>query len=271
MGTPPSDAPAEARQQAPARSLVPPASRAAGVERFDDAIVVTRARAWIGLGACLALLAGVVLWAAVATVNRTVTGSGVLLINGTITRVGSPATGTLVSWVREPGRLIRPSQVLGWVETRSGRRVAVRAPVAGRILDLEVGPGASVTNRQGLASLSAAHGPVGVYAFFPPSSAQLVALGMRAIVAFPTGETAHGRVTLVGRLPLSRGQIASAIGSPALARMVAPDGAVTVAVTPARFSVTPARFSAAHSQAGPGDVASVTVIVGSSHPISYVF
>lgn len=266
MSMPPSQAqgsPAAGRER-PGRSLVPRRPRRAGVERFDDAIVVTRAQAWIGLLACLGLLGAVVVWACAATVNRTVTGSGVLLIKGTITRVASPAAGTLISWVAGPNQPLRESQPVGWVETPAHRRVAVTAPISGKVLDLEVGPGAEVLAGQDVASVTPVSGPVAVYTFLPPSSAQLVRLGMRADVSFPTGQAVRGRVTLVGNLPLTEHQVANAIGSPELAGMLAPNGAVTVAVTPDNFPAERAQAVAAH-------VASVSIIVSGEHPIGYIF
>ena len=41
------------------QSVVPPPPRHTGSDRFDDAIEVTRTRAWIGLVCCLLLVLGV--------------------------------------------------------------------------------------------------------------------------------------------------------------------------------------------------------------------
>lgn len=267
MAGPTSRAPEKpARQPAvPSRSLVPEPPRQAGVDRFDDAIVVTRARAWIGLAACLVLLAGVVIWAATAIVNRTVTGSGVTLVNGTITRLASPVSGTVVEWRTDAGRLVRASQVIGFVETGSHQRVPLVAPVSGRVLNLEVGVGATVGHGQVLSSLTAARGPLVILAFLKPSDAQLVGVGMRALLAFPGGQTLNGRVSHVGALPVTREEVANAIGSPALADLVAPGGSVV------SLTVIPAAPSTGQGPADAGDVTSVTVIVGSAHPINYVF
>ena len=267
MGTPPSQAPpGAAGQQAPERELAPRPPRQAGVERFDDAIAVTRARAWIGLAACLALVIGVVVWAATATVNRTVTGPGTLLVNGTISEAKSPVSGTFVWWLPLPGFMVRESQVMAWVVTPAHRQVPLRAPISGQLLSIGVGPGASVTTGQVLASVTAVRGPTLLFTFLPPSNAQLVAAGMRALVTFPGGQTMDGTVAEVQKLPVTRDQVAATIGSQALAGLVAPHGAVIV------VGIAPTgKVSAARSHAHVGDLGSATIIVGSSHPISYVF
>ena len=249
----------------PPRSLVPEPPRQAGVDRFDDAIVVTRTRAWIGLAACLALLIGVIVWATTATVNHTVTGSGVALVNGTITRVESPVAGTVVEWRTDANQLVRASQVLGWVETGNHRRVPLVTPISGRVLNLEVGVGATVVKGQPMSSITAVRGPLVILAFLKPADAQLVFQGMRALLSFPGGQAFPGQVVHVGALPITRQEVASGIGSPALADIVAPSGSV-VAIT-----VAPTGLKAGGGTADAGDVTSVTVIVGSTHPINYVF
>jgi biotin carboxyl carrier protein len=266
MATPPSKS-AGTLQQEPeqARSLVPAPPRQAGVDRFDDAIVVTRTRAWIGLAACLALVAGVVVWAAAATVSKTVTGSGVVLVNGTITEIESPVSGTVVSWLVAGNANVRDGEVLGWVQTSAGQRVPVRVPVAGKMLIVIIGVGASVAKGQTLASLTATHGELAVASFLKPADGELVGPHMRAIVNLPDGAVIHGTVTDVGQLPLTTGEVANIIGSPALAQLVKPAGA-TIALL-----IFPEDEQAAKRMANAGDVATVTVIVGSSHPIQYIF
>ncbi len=268
MATPPSQAGGTVQQEPEpeqARSLVPAPPRQAGVDRFDDAIVVTRTRAWIGLAACLALVAGVVIWAAAANVSRTVGGSGVVLVNGTITEIETPATGTVVSWLVSANENVRAGEVLGWVETSANQRVPVRAPIAGKMLIVIIGEGASVAKGQTLASLTATRGPLAVASFLKPVDGELVGPGMRAIVTLPDGGTIESAVIGVGQLPLTTAEVANIIGSPALAQLVKPAGA-TIALL-----ILPKDEKTAKRLANAGDVVSVTVIVGHSHPIQYIF
>jgi hypothetical protein len=63
---------ADAAESERSRDLTPVPPRQTGVDRFDEAIVVTRTRAWIGLAAALAMVVVVVVWALTAQVESTV-------------------------------------------------------------------------------------------------------------------------------------------------------------------------------------------------------
>lgn len=256
--------------QAPPRpaapgALIPRAQRQAGLDRFDEAIVVTRTRAWIGLLACLVLLAGVVLWSLTATINKTVTGNGVALVNGTISRATSPATGTIVSLQVGAGQLVKAAQPIGTVQTPSGQRVAVKAPITGKALNVTAGAGASVIKGQTLASLSAVHGPRVLVAMLNPAQAQAVASQDPVSISLPQGGTLKGVVSHVGELPLTRQEVADVIGSPAVASSVA----AGYPVTP--VTIYPTDQARAARLLGAGNVAVATIIVGTAHPIDYVF
>ena len=250
-------------REGPDRSLVPAAPRQAGVERFDDAIVVTRARAWIGLVACLVLVAGVVVWAMVANINRTVTTQGVGLVNGPLTRLLSPASGTFQSWTLPQGSTVRDGQVVGWIETPGHQRIPLTAPLDGKVLLHQVGPGAQVPQGEVLGSFSQVSGQFVVIAFLPVEQSQLITAGDEVVLSTVDGQTGPGRVETVDPLPLVKNEIADAIGSQALADLVAPNSpAVAVSI----FTTPPTK-----RLGDPGEVVSVTVIVGHLHPISYVF
>jgi hypothetical protein len=251
------------RQEEPGSSLVPAPPRQAGVERFDDAIVVTRARAWIGLAACLALVLGVVVWSMVATINRTVTAQGIGLVNGPLSRLLSPAAGTFLSWTSSQGSAVKKGQVVAWIETTQGRRIALPAPVSGEVLLHQVGSGGQLYQGQVLGSFSQVSGQYVVIAFLPVVQSQLVAAGDRVVLSTTEGQSGPGQVVTVDPLPLVKSEIADALGSQALADLVAP-GSPGVAIS--IFTTPPTK-----RLSQPGEVLSVTIIVGSSHPINYVF
>jgi hypothetical protein len=248
----------------PPRRLAPQPPRQAGVDRFDDAIVVTRTRAWIGLAACLALVAGVVVWATTTTVDTTVKAPGIALVNGTISSVVSPASGTIVALSVGADEPVRARQVIGRISRPNNKTAPLVAPISGRILSLEASVGSTVHDGEAIANLTAEHGSLVVRMFVKPSQAEQASTGTLAILTLPTGQTVQGHVTHVGQLPLTETEVADAIGSPALAAIVASgNGFIAVTVTPMN--------NAAARQLGSGDVASVSLIVGSQHPISYVF
>ena len=249
-----------------AQRLAPPAPRQAGVDRFDEAIVVTRTRAWIGLAACLALVAGVVVWATTATVDRTVEGRGVALINGTLTRILSPATGTITSLTVAIGDNVEPGQRIGEVLGPDSEKVPIVAPIGGRVFHLPEGVGSTLLSGELVVSLSATSGPLVVTMFVAPEEAQQVDDGTRARMSFPGGGTVDGEVSYVGQVPLTENQAANAIGSAPIATILAGDGAIEIDVEVDALSPDEDRVPVDIA-----DFAEVTLIVGSQHPIDYVF
>lgn len=246
------------------RRLAPPPTRQAGVDRFDEAIVVTRTRAWIGLAACLALVLGVIVWATITQVDRTLKGNGVALIDGTLTPVLSPATGTIVSLSVGVSDVVEPSEVIGEISTPADERVPIRAPIGGRVLSLSEKVGSTLRAEETVVTLGATEGPVVVKLFLPPAEAQQLDPGMPAKVSLPQGETLDGEVSAIGVVPMTMDDVAEAIGSQALAPLVASsDGVIEVNVTLSSDEDT--------SQLTGADVAEVTLIVGSQRPIEYVF
>lgn len=246
-----------------ARGLIPERPRQAGAERFDDAIVVTRTRAWIGLAACLALVVGVVVWATTTSVDTTIKAPGVALINGTLAQVSSPAAGTVSSLDVSAGLRVGAGQIIGSIQPQANANtVPIYAPVAGQIVSVVPGIGSSVGQGDLVASLAQNDGPQVVRMFLSPSQAQQLRPGMRTLLSFPGMDSVTGRVSDVGNLPITREGLVSILGSPALVALLVPVGsAVPVTVQPAgRHSTTFDGF----------DIAQATVIVGTRHPIDYV-
>jgi biotin carboxyl carrier protein len=261
----PTGSPTQAPTKPPPRQLAPQPPRQAGVDRFDDAIVVTRTRAWIGLAACLALVVGVVVWATTTTVETTVKAPGVALVNGTISNVVSPASGTIISLSVSADDPVRAKEVIGRIADSgpSNATAALVAPISGRILSLQASVGSTVHDGEAVANLTAEHGPLVIRMFVQPAEAQQASRGTSAILTLPSGGTVPGHVTHVGQLPLTEQEIAEAIGSQALASLVASgNGLIAVTVTPGGGQAR---------QLDSGDVVSVSLIVGSQHPISYIF
>jgi hypothetical protein len=246
-----------------ARGLIPERPRQAGAERFDDAIVVTRTRAWIGLAACLALVVGVVLWATTTSVDTTIKAPGVALTNGTLAQVRSPAAGTVSSLDASAGLRVEAGQIIGSIQPQANvNTVPFYAPVAGQILSVVPGVGSSVGQGDLIASLAQNVGPQVVRMFLSPSQAQQLRPGMRTLLSFPGMGSVTGRVSDVGNLPITREGLVTILGTPALVGLLVPGGsAVPVTVQP--LGPRPTTFDGF-------DIAQATVIVGTRHPIDYV-
>jgi biotin carboxyl carrier protein len=250
----------------PQQSLLPPAPRHTGSDRFDGAIEVTRTRAWIGLVCCLLLVLGVVVWAVTAKVGVTVKGPGVALVNGAIATAPSPVTGTLQSVGVNIDDSVQPGQTLGTVTDAQNQPSPLVAPVGGHVLNVAGDVGSTVHAGEDVISIAQTNGPLLIKLFVTPTQAEAVETGDEAVLSFPEQPETHGKVTAIGSLPLTKDQVADSIGSPALADHLVHSGAVvSITVTPNE----PAPGSpAAHVDSG--DVAGVTLIVGTKRPIEYV-
>lgn len=248
-------------------NLIPEPTSSSAVATVDQAVVITRPRAWIGLAACLALLVGVVVWAAVARVGKTITTPGVVLVNGAVVAVESPVTGTIENLYVSAGDFVSTDQTIGTVRDQNGHVQDLLAATSGTVLNLPDFVGSRVHAGQDVGSLAQSSGPLQVRTFLSPSQSQEIKVGTRAIISVSGQPTVRGRVSDIGNLPLTPGQAADAIGSTALASiLVRGGGVVSVVVTPLTSDL---RSTGANLSSG--DVGNVSLIVGDQHPISYVF
>lgn len=251
-------------QKESARGLIPGRPRQSGAERFDDAIVVTRTRAWIGLAACLALVVGVIVWATTASVDTTIKAPAVALPSGALAQVRSPAAGTVTSLDVTAGLRVESGQVIGSIQPEvNSNTIPLYAPVGGQILSVIPEVGSSVHQGDLVASLAQNLGPEEVRMFLSPSQAQQLRPGTRTLLSFPGERSVTGRVSQVGNLPITGEDLVSILGSSALVGLLVPSGsAVPVTVVPLEQQT--AKFDGF-------DIAQATVIVGTHHPIDYVF
>ena len=251
-------------QREPAPGLIPGRPRQAGTDRFDDAIVVTHTRAWIGLAACLALVVGVVVWATTTSVDTTIKAPAVVLTNGALSQVRSPAAGTVTSLDVSVGEHVQANQIIGAVQPQPGSNtVPLTTSVAGQVVSVVPAVGGSVHQGDLMASLSQDMGPLEVRMFLSPSQAQQLRPGMTTLLSFPGESNATGRVSDVGNLPITREELVSIVGSAALVQLLV-QGSSAVPVTVQPIGPPAGRFDGF-------DYAQATVIVGSRHPIDYVF
>ena len=247
-------------------TLAPTPPRESGGDRFDDAIVVTRTRAWIGLASCLVLILGVIVWAVTTEVGVTVKGPAVELVNGAIATVPSPASGTVQVMNVKVDDEVQASQVIGTVADSQNQVSSLVAPVGGRILNVAADVGATVRTGADVVSIAQTNGPLLIRMFVTPAQAQEADLHTEAILNFPEQPEIRGRVSDIGTLPLTDDQVADSIGSPALANLLVRSGAVVnITVTPADPASGPK-----HADIDSGDIGTVTLIVGTKRPIDYV-
>jgi hypothetical protein len=161
---------------------------------------------------------------------------------------------------------VQQGQVVGRVTDAQNQPFPLVAPVGGHVLNVAGDVGSTVHAGEDFISIAQTVGPLLVKLFVTPTQAEQVELGDEAVLTFPEQPEAHGKVTAIGSLPLTKDQVADSIGSPALADHLVKSGAVvSITVTPnAPTAGSPG------AKVDSGDVAGVTLIVGTKRPIEYI-
>lgn len=255
----------DAAESERSRNLAPSPPRQSGIDRFDEAIVVTRTRAWIGLLAALAMVAGVIVWASLARVDQTVESNGVALVNGSFTEIHNPADGVVTRTDVAVGGMVTMGQTVGAVTEANGVAVPIVSRVDGQVVRVNA-VGAHAYRERIFALIAQTNGPVVVRTFLPTASALKVRDGTPVNMNFTDEGNIEGTVTEVGHIPLTAEEVSDSLGAPseALAQVVgATDGeAISVVVTP-----THTWSSGFHGI----DYGSLIFIYGHRHPINFVF
>lgn len=243
--------------------LAPEPPRQAGVERFDEAIVVTRARAWVGLVACLILVVGLIVWAATATVESTIESPGVALEHGAIAIVRAAESGTISQLRVRVGEHVAATEVLADMVADDGTTLEIRAPIAGRVLSVS-DAASPVARGDDAFTLVPESGRDVVRTLVTSTEAQVINSGTRVILRFPGAPEFEGRVSSVGAFPLPTNQVVDDIGGEPIAAEALRKDARD------RVDITISGLDGARFPLPSGDIGQVTFIIGSRHPIDYV-
>ena len=245
-------------------NLAPRPPKHSGVDRFDEATTTTPVRAWVGLGACLLLVLGVVVWSLTARIHLTVEGQAVALVNGSVSRVVMPADGTVTEILVEEGDIVAAGDTLVTAEGIDGAELALTAPIDGRVISSPERVGLHLPLDEPVLTLEATEGERQLRMFIAPADAEQVEVGTPAVISFPGQGPVPGRVASVGGLPLTHEEIERDLGSAALARMLTDLEAgldvVVVADDPADLP----------DGEGLGRFATVTLVLDSVPPIQFV-
>ncbi len=252
--------------------LVPPRPARAGVDRVDDMIVVTRARAWIGLAIVVLLVAGLVVWALFAQVRITETAKAVALRNGAFSAVTSPVDGT-VTEIRAPvSTKVSKGSVVAVVTNTDGTSTALVSPSDGVVLSIRLGVGSVVRTGDVVVRIEQ-DGPIRIRLFPSLPTAEQIAVGDEALVQFDafgaTGPSVTGEVVSIDPVPMTRADVAASLGDAALADFVVSGGAV-VDVEIRVDEDELAKLAPDAGQFRGAVTATVTLILGSEHPIDFV-
>lgn len=210
-------------------------------------------RFWPTLLFLVALLAFIVLFCVFFTYPEKVHGKGLLLVKGEIRQVISPAQGTISSWRKEEGDVIRRGETVAFLieHAHPDREKAIIAHVDGIIAEIIAYPDAQVQQGQALAVVTN-HGDMKkdleAVSFVSSLEGKKIAVGMKVLLdPSITHPYLHGyligEVKRVGKLPMSKEAIYSILKIPSLAhyiesQLVAEPFMVMVALKPDKDHVT---------------------------------
>ena len=253
--------------------------RLSSPEDLDRLVRVTKPGTWIALAGLLLVVAGVLLWATLATVTTTVSGLGYVLPEGGLDEASTARAGIVERLEVAPGQFVRTGDLIAALKSRDGAEYRITAPADGQVGEVLRNVGDFVPEGGEVAILVPLRRPV-VEAFLPTDNAKEARLGDEVWVAPTTADVsefgyARGRVASIGQIPISDAGIDSVLENPARLSRVAELGPVIRVVVELVPATTASGLSWTASQGPPdrvtiGSRAEVKVVTGRRAPIDYV-
>jgi hypothetical protein len=255
--------------------------RISSPEQLDRLVQVTSPRRWIGLGALLVVVAGAIVWSAVATVPTTLSGPGFLLPLGGLREVQAPASGIVTQLDLAVGQHIVAGQSVGSLSGAGGASVTVRAPETGVVSESDTVRNAFVQAGDRLGLVEPIGWPLVLYSYVPANVAAGLAPGTPVHVTFGAGigatyGYAKGHVQSVGQFPVTPERLAFILQDSSVISQVQTLGASNEVVIELDQSArTPSGLEWGSGLGPPsrlpaGLPAKVEFVVGSHHPIDNV-
>ncbi len=263
-------APAMFRPQARARG---PAS-----ERLDERVRIVPPHWWLALVAALAVIAAGAAWAFLGSVQREVSGVGIITGAPHSYSIAAAEPGVLISDPPALGTRVHAGQVVARVRGADGSVELVRAPISGRTGCNCTVRGEPVAPGQQLELVLPSGAPV-AYLFLDEAQGERVSVGMPVKLA-PDGTTPQddglleGRVTRVLPYPVDADRVELVSGQPHLTeQFLGGEARIEVDVTLARDAGTSSglRWTNGRGPRGPlgaGTVTEGSVQIASERPIS---
>jgi hypothetical protein len=208
-------------------------------ERLDELMQVTTPKGWLGMLAMWAVLLVVLLWSIFGSLPTVVTGQGILIRDGSILGVESPASGQVFDLFVNVGDQVQQDQVVARVvqqgdASREGgttsRTVFVTSQYAGRVLELRVNRGSVIQAGTALLSVEVPGRTLEAILYLSPLDGKNVQTGMQVQIApAPVRPEEYGRllgrVTSVGDLPATAPAMRRVLGSDELVKTMSANGA----------------------------------------------
>jgi pyruvate/2-oxoglutarate dehydrogenase complex dihydrolipoamide acyltransferase (E2) component len=227
-------------------------------ERLDELMEVTTPRGWLGMAALWATLGAAVAWGFLGSIPTIVSGQGILIRDGSVVTVESPAAGQVMDLFVNVGDPIREEQVVARVVQQgdasrdggtSGRTIYVTSPYAGRVQELRLSRGGVIQAGAALLSVEVSGRALEAILYLSPLDGKKVHPGMTvqlspAPVKQEEWGRMLGRVVSVGDFPATAPAMKRVLGSDELVKTMSSQGApIEIHVELARSATTSSGYA----------------------------
>ncbi len=256
----------------------------ASPEQLDQLLELTTPKEWVALIGLGSLLMIGILWSIFGSISSTVTAQGVLTRAGGLNPVESPVSGRIRDIQVKAGDQITDGQVVAGVEQDSeGTNVTknVTSLVPGRVLTVMAAKGGVVSPGVPLLLVEPTNKKLEFVTYLPLGKASDIRPGMKARIAFSTGEkeegnTIPGVVRSVASYPATHEEMKRMLGTDDLVKVFPTSGSlieIVVEPIPGSTMVNGHKpdFTNPLVDLAAGAHGSVTIILSEQSPISQMF
>ncbi|MCX4807802.1 HlyD family efflux transporter periplasmic adaptor subunit [Streptomyces sp. NBC_01214] len=242
-------------------------------EELDLPVRLARPQGRLVLAVTVAVMAAAAYWAFTGTVSSKLSASGILTRAEGSYVLQTPVAGQVTGVLAEEGQLLAAGAPLLNVRTEQGER-PVRVVTGGRLTTLVAKVGSVVATGADVATVERAEGPqdpLVAVLYVPGGNGLAIAVGAPvdlSVQSVPQQRFGmlRGRVTSVGRAPLTRAQIGGFLGDSGLAEQFSRHGSpVAVVVRLEPSSSTPSGYRWSSADGPPYAVDSRTPVTGAVH------
>jgi multidrug efflux pump subunit AcrA (membrane-fusion protein) len=203
--------------------------RLSSPDRIDELMEVTTRRGWLALIAVAVLLGVTVVWGILGAIPTIVKGQGLLLYEGSLRTVDSPATGKLTELRIRAGDEVARDQVIGWIQVAENQTVPITSPYAGRVLDVRVSEGNVIQATVPILSLEQPGRSLEAVVYLSSADGKQVRPGMEAQLTPASVKQEEygrllGRVSSVSPFPVTTATLQRVLGNEDLAKAMTREG-----------------------------------------------
>jgi pyruvate/2-oxoglutarate dehydrogenase complex dihydrolipoamide acyltransferase (E2) component len=204
--------------------------RLASPERLDELIEVTTPRLWLALLGAGLLLVTAIGWGLFGSIPTLVHGQGILIRDGGLQSVVAPDGGQVKELLVRVGDDVAREQIVArLIQPADNRTLYVTSHYAGRVNEVSVTEGSTVTSGTPLFSVEQAGRALEAILYLSPIEAKKLGTGMHVQLAPASVKREEygllvGRIATVGAYPATPAGMQRVLGSEELAHTLAASG-----------------------------------------------